>query len=136
MTRHPLSILLLLLLTPAAFATDPPASPLDTRFSTTIRPFLQQYCIACHGNDKTEADLNVQSWSTIPDVVKDSQHWNAILEKLDEHQMPPRKAKVHPADANTRIVADWFRAARDEEATRHAGDPGIVLAPRLSSVWS
>src|SRR3982751_1696885 len=56
-----------------------------------------------------------------------------IVEKREAGQMPPKKAKARPTDEARREVVEWFRAARDDEARRHAGDPGIVLARRLSN---
>src|SRR5437762_8298113 len=47
--------------------------------------------------------------------------------------MPPEKAPHKPPPHERRAVLDWLRELREQEALRHAGDPGLVLARRLSN---
>lgn len=114
-------------------APEDAAAVLGPRFAETVRPFLQQYCVKCHGADSPEADLNLDSYSTMALAAKDSAHWSTILDRLQSGQMPPKKAKTRPSDNSRRLVVEWFHIARDDDAHRHAGDPGIVLARRLST---
>jgi len=103
------------------------------RFSSTVHPFLQQYCIKCHGKDQPEGDLDLSAYSSMGAAVKDSRRWNAVIERLDAGKMPPKKAKLRPsAEARQQVVA-WFRDASAFEIQQNAGDPGIVLARRLSN---
>ena len=46
--------------------------------------------------------------------------------------MPPKPMPPPPA-AEVQQIIDWVRAVRAEEIRRTAGDPGIVLARRLSN---
>ena len=46
--------------------------------------------------------------------------------------MPPAGVK-QPSDSQRKVVAAWVRAVRENEAQRNAGDPGPVLARRLSN---
>src|SRR6185369_6062802 len=48
-------------------------------------------------------------------------------------EMPPDDAKKHPAAAQRAQIVAWLETMRSDEARRHAGDPGIVLARRLSN---
>jgi hypothetical protein len=128
------SILILSVLSAAARgAPDPTANQLDGQFSTIVRPFLTQYCVTCHGKDSPEGDLDLTVYSSMATAARDSERWNTILDKLEAGKMPPKKAKAHPADAARRPVIDWFHAARDFQTLRNAGDPGVVLARRLSN---
>ena len=105
----------------------------EGEFGTVVRPFLQKYCVECHGPDKPEAELDLAAYSSTVAVKHDDRHWSVVLERLAADEMPPKKAKAHPdAAARGRVVA-WFQALRDDELRRHAGDPGIVLARRLSN---
>jgi hypothetical protein len=120
------------LATPARAADAAPAR-LDNRFGATVHPFLQTYCVTCHGRDKTEADLDLTSYSSMAAVVKDGRRWDLVLERLENEEMPPTKAKLQPpAQARQQAVA-WFQELRDYETRQNAGDPGIVLARRLSN---
>ncbi len=47
--------------------------------------------------------------------------------------MPPDEAKRHPTDDERESVIRWIRALRTDLAQRNAGDPGTVLARRLSN---
>ena len=55
-----------------------------------------------------------------------------MLEKLAAKEMPPKPAKQPSADAR-QAVMDWIQAVRTNEAHKSAGDPGLVLARRLSN---
>ena len=59
--------------------------------------------------------------------------WELVLARLQEKEMPPAKAKLHPAPDERAAVVGWIRELRSREADRTAGDPGIVLARRLSN---
>ncbi len=114
-------------------AADVALLRLDNRFGSTVHPFLQAYCVTCHGRDKTEADLDLTSYSSMAAVVKDGRRWDLVLERLANEEMPPTKAKLQPpAKARQQAVA-WFQELRDYETRQNAGDPGIVLARRLSN---
>ena len=116
-----------------ALAADQTPAQLDDRFARTIKPFLQTYCVTCHGKDKPEAEFDLSAYSSLAAVVKDLRRSGKLLERLQAQEMPPEKAKLQPAPDGRREVIDWFQAVRDYETQHHAGDPGIVLARRLSN---
>ena len=47
--------------------------------------------------------------------------------------MPPEEANRQPEPDERAAVIAWIKDLRDREARRHAGDPGTVLARRLSN---
>ncbi len=124
-----------LLTLPAArgAASDPRQMALERSFSGTVRPFLETYCITCHGQEKPKADFDLSPYSTMQAVVRDHLHWELVLEKLEAAEMPPEKAKRHPTSELRRSVVEWIQAARRFEGERHAGDPGPVPVRRLSN---
>ena len=66
-------------------------------------------------------------------VAEDLDQWEVVLEQLKSGTMPPAKAKKHPNDEARQGIVDWIQAIRKHEAKRNAGDPGRVLARRLSN---
>ena len=106
---------------------------LDLRFRETARPFLDTYCLGCHGKEKPKGDLDLSGYSTAQAVADDLERWDDVLEQLRSKAMPPSKAKQQPGDQVRRDVIDLVRSIRKREATRNAGDPGPVLARRLSN---
>jgi hypothetical protein len=65
--------------------------------------------------------------------MKNSHLWDRVLERLEAEEMPPEKAPRHPTSHERRAVIEWLRELREQEAQRSAGDPGVVLARRLSN---
>ena len=117
---------------PAA-ATDPATGLLERRFRDTVHPFLGTYCLECHGKKKPKGDLDLSAYPTMEAVARDYARWETVLEQLQAGSMPPAKAKRHPEAELRRDVIDWIQALRKQEAKRNAGDPGPVLARRLSN---
>ena len=103
------------------------------RFRAEVRPFLETYCLGCHGKDKPKGDMDLGVFTTAESVAKDLPRWDLVLEQLEAGSMPPAKAKPHPTPAARDGVIAWIGAVRKLEATRNAGDPGPVPARRLSN---
>ncbi|HWA09216.1 MAG TPA: DUF1592 domain-containing protein [Opitutaceae bacterium] len=118
-----------------ALGADASSTQLEGRFHDKVHPFLQTYCFGCHGGgDKTEADLDLTSYSSMEAVLKDGYRWGLVMDRLEAEEMPPDKAKLHPSADVRREAVGWFQALRDYETQHNAGDPGRVLARRLSNV--
>jgi hypothetical protein len=54
------------------------------------------------------------------------------MDKLKAEQMPPKQMPQPPEEARKQVI-DWIQAVRSDEARKNAGDPGPVLARRLSN---
>ncbi len=108
------------------------ADSLDARFPAQIRPFLERYCFTCHGPKKQKASLDLHKDATVAAIAKNLRQWELVLGRLQANEMPPESAKQPTAEERAAVVA-WLTALRDREAERHAGDPGVVLARRLSN---
>jgi len=113
--------------------STPLESDLDRGFATTVKPFLESYCISCHSGEKPKAQFDLSPYSSLSTVVNDHAHWALVQEKLVAKEMPPEKAKAHPTAEARQAVIDWIDTVRKNEARKNAGDPGIVLARRLSN---
>jgi hypothetical protein len=117
----------------SANAADPTRAQLDNAFRQTVHPFIQTYCITCHGGEKPKADLNLSAFATMDSLAASPRQWKRMMEQLDAQEMPPGKAKLHPSPELRRQVIDWIQATFNYETTRNAGDPGPVYARRLSN---
>src|SRR3569833_3188076 len=106
---------------------------LEKRFSSTVHPFLQTYCIACHGKEKPQAQLDLTSYTSLDAAAQDYPHLGLMVEKLSAKEMPPKAFGNQPPAAQRDAVVAWLKGMRKYEAERNAGDPGIVLARRLSN---
>jgi hypothetical protein len=106
---------------------------LEDRFSTQLKPFVERYCISCHGPKKQAASLDLSRELTVAGIVKNDKQWELALERLHSNEMPPEEAKLQPEAKERASAVAWIRELRNREAERNAGDPGPVLARRLSN---
>jgi hypothetical protein len=102
-------------------------------FQTSVKPFLETYCYACHSGNQPAAGLDLTAYSDRDSFVKDQRRTNLVLARLKAGEMPPARAKQRPTSAQVQSVVDWMQTTAAEEASRHPDDPGIVLARRLSN---
>ena len=117
---------------PSLNAANPTDADLARRFSQTVRPFVASYCAGCHSGPTPAASLDLQRYTTMESVVDDFPHWALVLRKLTAKEMPPQPMKQPPEDLRRQVI-DWITAVRKNEARKNAGDPGPVLARRLSN---
>lgn len=112
---------------------EPVAQALQQRFAVSVHPFLKRYCFDCHGVEIQEGKLSLSGDSSLESVVKNFRTWEIVVDRLHAEEMPPSTAKMQPTTKERQAVIEWVNAVRDDEAVRHAGDPGTVLARRLSN---
>src|ERR1051325_2155217 len=105
---------------------------LEGRFARTVRPFLETYCVTCHGGQRPAAQMDLSGFTTMAALMQGGYRWSQMLQRLEAEEMPPKGAR-HPAPQERRVAVAWFHAIREHERRRNAGDPGVVLARRLSN---
>jgi hypothetical protein len=113
-------------------AAPPQAQDAEREFAAVVEPFLTAYCVGCHSGDKAPAQLDLRQFSSSEAVVQDFVRWNRLREKLAAHQMPPKQAKQPDEQARQQVI-NWIDATWKSEARKNDGDPGVVLARRLSN---
>jgi hypothetical protein len=116
-----------------AIPAEPAGAELQRSFAETVHPFLETYCFTCHNKEKQKGKLDLSPYTKMEAVVQDYRLWEIVLEKLTAEEMPPEEAERQPAVKARRAVIQWIQAMRRYEAERNAGDPGPVLARRLSN---
>jgi hypothetical protein len=105
----------------------------DLRFTKSVQPFLESYCISCHGPKKPKAALDLSRDLSVNAIALNAAQWEIVLERLQKHEMPPEKAKRQPKPDERAAVIAWIRDLLDQEAHHNSQDPGTVLARRLSN---
>ena len=109
-----------------------PAPPLEERFATDVRPFFDRYCFGCHGPNKKKGDVDLSHDFSIEAIAKSPRLWDQVTSRIRDQEMPPEDARQPQAREREAAVA-WLKDLGDREAARNAGDPGLVLARRLSN---
>ncbi len=122
-------VLLSVCISTSALADSP---QLQTQFDTTVKPFVGKYCVGCHSGAQPTAQFDLKSYTSVDQVKEDFPRWSLLADRLTAHEMPP-KQMPQPSAEDAQKIIDWVHAVRGEEIKRLGGDPGIVLARRLSN---
>ena len=111
-----------------------PAGDADVQrqFTDTVQPFVATYCTGCHSGATPAGQLDLKQYSSPDVVVRDYTRWNRVMARLTAKEMPPKTAK-QPSDVERQQVITWIEGTWANEARNHDGDPGVVLARRLSN---
>ena len=86
-------------------------------------PFLETYCLGCHGKEKPKGDLDLSAFTTAEAVAKDLPRWELVLEQLEAGSMPPAKAKRQPDGRGPRRASST--GSGRSASTRRSGTPAI-----------
>jgi hypothetical protein len=114
----PIPVLLALWLTCSTGLPIANAQPNTDFFESKIRPLLITHCLKCHGDDKQESDLRLDSpehWekgglsgpAIIPGKPEDSLLLLAVKKTDPDLQMPPGKTKLNPQEIA--FLERWIR---------------------------
>jgi hypothetical protein len=123
------TVLAVSVVVPLAGAATP---PLDHEFEQTVRPFVQKYCIGCHSGATPAAQFDLKAYTNLETVTADFPRWQLVMARLTAKEMPPKPMPAPPVEASQQVI-DWIQAVRAEQIKKTAGDPGLVLARRLSN---
>jgi mono/diheme cytochrome c family protein len=107
-------------------------SPLEQGFQNTVRPFVSHYCAGCHSGNMPAAGFDLKSYTSVDMVAADFSRWSLVMDRLSAKEMPPKPVPPPPAEETAKVIA-WIQSLRSEEIRKTAGDPGQVLARRLSN---
>ena len=92
-----------------------------------VAPFIERYCADCHGLKDPDGKLSLVGLSGDFSKARELQVFQAVHEKLEDREMPPRESKRKPSDAERAQVTRWLATS-----LRAAGvvlDEGKWLAP-------
>ena len=53
-----------------AATAGPTAPELEKQFSGAVRPFMQSYCVSCHGKEKPAAQLDLTAFTSMESVAE------------------------------------------------------------------
>ncbi|MDP3069496.1 MAG: c-type cytochrome domain-containing protein [Opitutaceae bacterium] len=116
------------------------ATPDATIFAAHIQPIFADYCVSCHGEEKSKGRLRLDSLEQLLKggesgpafVVRDSAR-SALVERLllpadDEDHMPPRD-KPQPAPELVQLLRWWIDQGADPQARVAGLKVPAALAP-------
>jgi hypothetical protein len=100
--------------TEAATATEP-ATTGEVSFAANILPILQKSCVNCHGGNRTEKGLDLNSYQGVmagssrgPVIVAGDAEHSSLVTAIQSGKMPKRGAKLTAEEVQ--LFIDWVMA--------------------------
>ena len=111
-------------------AQDEEAAQVKSPFARDVAPFLEMYCVNCHGGNEPEGELALDRYRESANVQQDAEVWQRVLGMLGDREMPPED-ETQPTDAEVRAMISAIEAELDrfDCSQRH---PGRVTLRRLN----
>ena len=89
------------------------------RYEKNIRPLLQERCVACHGGDDAEAELDLRSLASLvrgsrtgPVVIEGAAEKSILIRKVTSHAMPPAGEGQPLTDSEIQTIRSWIDRGR------------------------
>ena len=100
-------------------------------FERTVKPFVTEHCVECHGDETHKLDLNFEAMPTVSALIEHRDRWETVAQKLRDREMPPAD-EPQPPEHLRQAAAAWIESelARIDRVTPR--DPGRVTARRLN----
>ncbi len=116
-----------------------PLSAEPVSYEKEILPLIETYCVGCHSAPKRSGTLDLTRFKSL-DVVQDAvEVWYRVGKRLEDHEMPPKKA-TQPTDEERKKIIAWTKElkANDMDCNKVANDEnvkfyrGYVMSRRLN----
>jgi mono/diheme cytochrome c family protein len=100
---------------------------------SVVNPFFRQHCVKCHGADKQEGELRLDTLAADFATPAVAGRWVEVMDRLNLGEMPPED-EPRPGVKQVRSVAAWIAGElrRAERAALSRG--GRVLLRRMNRV--
>jgi hypothetical protein len=91
----------------AFFLSEPSSAHAQDAFLTRMAPLFQKYCVECHGENKAEAGIALDSYENQADAVEDGETWMKVLDAIEARAMPPID-KPQPTLDELESIVQWI----------------------------
>lgn len=90
-----------------------------------VSAFVEAYCIQCHDADKHKGDFRIDTLAWDLAAASSREQWELVREYVSDGDIPPKKAKKHPASSDREAFVAALDAAflRANEITQPGGTP-------------
>lgn len=101
-------------------------------FRNDVTPFLNNYCIECHGKNNRikQGDVSFANALKRPGAGEFRKQWQATYVNVKEHSMPPVDAKKQPTDEERKKFLELIPLIK----FLNPKDPGLFVIRRLNKV--
>lgn len=88
-------------------------APAGAEFAEKIRPFLNEHCTDCHGEQKQKGKLRLDTLSPDFSDPGTAEKWAEVVRSVNSHQMPPEEEPQPDAEA-AGAFTEWLSARLGE----------------------
>jgi hypothetical protein len=99
-------------------------------FERDVLPLVKKYCLDCHAGEDAAADLDLEKFKNVAQVLKDGALWENVALNVGSSHMPPAKSPQPTQGERDRLVG-WIESTLSQ-AYCDLGDPGRVTLRRLN----
>jgi len=100
-------------------------------FEADLLPYLKTHCLQCHGSEKQESELRIDTLSRNVGQENTPQ-WAEIRERISSGEMPPKDYEHQPTAAQSAGVVEWLAARIKEGEAARMAQRGRVSYNRLT----
>lgn len=113
-----------------AFVGQPCHAQDSADVAKVIVPFVEKYCVRCHGAEKPKAGVSLNAFKDTKAILKERKLWDTALHHVESGEMPPAK-QPQPSAAERSTFLKGVRAIYAKADTGKP-DPGRTLIRRLT----
>ena len=77
----------------------------DAQARGELKPFLEMYCVQCHGETNPKGDVSLLKLSEASQKPADLEVWQRVVSQLESGEMPPADAKQPTSTEKQQVVA-------------------------------
>lgn len=72
----------------------------ESSFKKKVVPFFEEYCIRCHGPEKSKGQISLHTLNGDFSSGRDLERWENVLDMLESGEMPPKAKpnRIRPID--------------------------------------
>ncbi|HLQ47203.1 MAG TPA: DUF1587 domain-containing protein, partial [Planctomycetaceae bacterium] len=102
-------------------------------YQQQIAPFVQKYCVECHGAETSEGGIALHTFDSEGSVQKSRKVWEKVLPMLQIEAMPPVEDGIErPTHDEFLAVTSWLEDKLFNIDCKLNRDPGRVTVRRLN----
>ncbi|MEZ6060484.1 MAG: DUF1592 domain-containing protein [Planctomycetaceae bacterium] len=102
--------------------------------NSALLPFLNTYCVDCHGPDTEMAGIAVHQLKSVDQFLPQRKAWERVYRMINSGAMPPFDHDVRPEPAQSKLVAEFLYDELYNFDCSPIDNPGRSTIRRLNRV--
>ncbi len=94
----------------------------NPEFDSSIRPLIENYCLACHGGEKVKGNVDFSEIMEADDFNAHFEIWETVADMLDFGDMPPEDEELRPSSDEVQQILNWYQNRFVQTVEARAGD--------------